>query len=210
MALPAGNMVDPGNTYDNVLAGQVTALTLSVTFDLYDPNFGSNDINLQDLYVVSGDFAGWTVADVLAEANNVLGGCGSSYTPAQLNQVVSSINENYVDGNQDNGFLTCTAPIVVERGEVSAMMSNNVTIKAFPNPFAVNSTIEFTMSHDDNVALEVFSVTGQKVAQLFSGNVEANKVYSVSLDGSGLADGMYIYRLVTTDGSYTGNIVRVK
>jgi hypothetical protein len=37
--LPPGNMVDPGFSYFNVLAGQLVAAVLSVTFDLYDAHF---------------------------------------------------------------------------------------------------------------------------------------------------------------------------
>src|SRR5690606_19878748 len=105
--LPTGNLVDPGQTYSNVLAGQVVALTLNVGFDYYDSNFGVSTLNLGDLTIASGTFMGWTVNQLLAEANNVLGGCPSAYTLSQINDAVSAVNENYVDGTIDLGFLEC-------------------------------------------------------------------------------------------------------
>ncbi len=82
-----------------VFAGQVLALSLSVGFDLYDPNFGASSVNLKDLVFVSGPFAGKTVGYLLAEANRVLGG-GSigAYSIGVLNNAVASVNENFVDG----------------------------------------------------------------------------------------------------------------
>ena len=111
--LPAGgtsgsldqNYKDPPETSAGVLAGQAVALTLSVGFDLYDPNFCTSSYNLKDLVIVTGTFKDWTVAEVLAEANRYLAGLGSSFTASQLNDVLDAINQNYVDGTHDNGFL---------------------------------------------------------------------------------------------------------
>jgi hypothetical protein len=55
--------------------------------------------------VTSGTFMGWTVAEVLAEAEKVLGGCESEYDASEMNEVVSAINEAFVDGTEDSGFL---------------------------------------------------------------------------------------------------------
>ena len=93
---------------DNVLVGQVLALTLNVTFDTNDFGFGSSATSLGEQIVVSGMFAGMSVYNVLTEAQNMLGGCGTSaYTASQINEVVSSINENYVNGDTNKGFLAC-------------------------------------------------------------------------------------------------------
>ena len=60
-ALNNGTLVDPGQTYRNVFAGQLVAATLNVGFDLYDANFGVSNINLGDLIIESGPLAGLTV-----------------------------------------------------------------------------------------------------------------------------------------------------
>jgi len=101
--------VDPGSEFTGggVLLGQVVALTLSVGFDVCDEDFSPSDIPLGDLVVcdTSSIFEGWTVGEVLNEANLVLGGCSQSYSPSDINDVVSSINENFVDGTIDRCFL---------------------------------------------------------------------------------------------------------
>lgn len=98
---------DPGNDLKNVLAGQLTALSLSVGFDAYYPDFGPSSLNLADMIISSGDFDDMTVGEVLGIAHQVLGGCNTDYSPAQITEVLDKINNNYVDGHIDMGFLLC-------------------------------------------------------------------------------------------------------
>lgn len=102
----SSNLVDPGNT-GSVLTGQIVALTLSVGFDQCDPNFGSSNTLLGDLIIATGTFQGWTVNQLLAEANIVYGGCPSNYSASQINAALSSINQNFVDGTMAGNFLEC-------------------------------------------------------------------------------------------------------
>jgi hypothetical protein len=99
--------VNPTNKNITVLAGQVVALKLNVVFDEYDPNFGAASDLLKNRVIVSGPFQGWTVAQLLAEAEKKLGGCASPYSFSQLNNALDAINNNYANGNTDLGYLTC-------------------------------------------------------------------------------------------------------
>lgn len=76
------------------------ALTLSVGFDLYDEDFGASELNLKDLVFAGGTFEGWSVEDVLAEANFVLGGGRFSFSASELSDAAASVNENFVDGTK--------------------------------------------------------------------------------------------------------------
>jgi len=114
--LPAGgepgvleaNAVNPAdNSIKNVLIGQVTALALSVAFDKHDANFGEGDNLLGDMYINEGPFQGMTVNQFLVIANDVLGGCNTTYTAKDVNDVADKINNNYVDGKRNNGYLVC-------------------------------------------------------------------------------------------------------
>ena len=92
---------------NNTLLSQLITTTLSVTFDQYDPTFSSSNILLIDLVLGSGPLAGLTVGQVLTEANNAVGGCGSTYSLTDLNQALTSINESFVDGTISTGVLEC-------------------------------------------------------------------------------------------------------
>ena len=98
--------VDPASL-KNVLVGQIVALKLSVSFDAWDANFGSSTVPLGNMIIGSGTFKGTTVSEFLAIAEQVLGGCSSQYTPTQVVETATSINENFDDGTTNKGFLTC-------------------------------------------------------------------------------------------------------
>ena len=65
----------------------------------------------------------------------------------------------------------------------------------YPNPFNPATTIRFELAVSaQNTRLEVYDVLGRRVAVLVDGMLPLG-AYSVSFDGSGLASGMYLYRL---------------
>ncbi|MCU0468229.1 MAG: hypothetical protein MUF58_06470, partial [Arcicella sp.] len=109
--LPAGTLTNPAETYSNVLAGQVVALTLNVGFDNYDAAFGSSSINLKNLFIVTGTFSGKTVQFLLDEANKALGGCSTTYSLSDINNAVTAVNENYVNGTSTGDFLGCCSNV---------------------------------------------------------------------------------------------------
>lgn len=97
--------VDPKQKNLTVLAGQVLTLRLNVDFSAA----GILQTGLGSLTVVSGPLAGMTVNQVLALGNAVLGG-NTAALPAgasisTLNDVITSINENFDEGRRNNGFL---------------------------------------------------------------------------------------------------------
>ena len=70
----------------------------------------------------------------------------------------------------------------------------------YPNPFNPTTTIDFALETANIVQLKVFDVSGREVATLINGYRDAGS-HSVSFDASGLASGVYVYRL--TSGSQT-------
>ena len=100
--------IDPTNKQlKNTLASHLVALTLSIHIDHYWEDFGEAEFLLCDLQLCSGEFAGVKVQPILQQANSVLGGCPSVLTVEEAIDLVSQINENFVDGETDNGFLCC-------------------------------------------------------------------------------------------------------
>jgi hypothetical protein len=102
-ALDSGNLINPGQSYSNVLAAQLIGVTLAAGFDAYDPNFSSNSISFSDLTISQGVFAGISVSQFLTIANQVIGGCTSDYSFSDLNATATAINENYDNGTTNNG-----------------------------------------------------------------------------------------------------------
>ena len=100
--------VDPGKKdLKNTLASHIVALKLSSEMDHYLPDFGGAEYLLCDLILCEGKFAGKKVQQLLNQANKTLGGCPSNFTLEEAIDIISSINENFVDGEIDNGVLCC-------------------------------------------------------------------------------------------------------
>ncbi len=80
---------------------------------------------------------------------------------------------------------------------IGAPTNKSVTahIKAYPNPTATQTYIEFGMEETGMAVLEVYNMSGQKVATLFNGLVQANDKYKAIFDAAALPDGIYFCRL---------------
>ena len=77
--------------------------------------------------------------------------------------------------------------------------------QAYPNPFNPITTIKYDLTQSAHVLLQVFTVLGQQVVTLQEGN-QLPGTHSSVFDGTGLASGVYLYRLTarTQDGrTYT-------
>jgi hypothetical protein len=67
----------------------------------------------------------------------------------------------------------------------------------YPNPFNPATTIEFSVARSGRATVTVYNGLGQIVGTLFDGPAEPGQVYQSKFDGTHLASGMYIYRLVS-------------
>ncbi len=67
----------------------------------------------------------------------------------------------------------------------------------YPNPFNPTTTIEFTIAKTGWITLKVYNVLGEEVAELVAENLSAGS-YKYNWNASGLASGVYFYRLETT------------
>ena len=79
----------------------------------------------------------------------------------------------------------------------------------FPNPFNPSTFIRFNVPERRHVRLTVFNQLGQEVRDLVN-EVREIGLYDVSFNGSGLASGVYYYRLIAGDFVQTRKLVLVK
>ena len=211
------NWTNPAaGSLNNTLAGQVVAAALNIGFDSWDPNFSSNSIQLKNLYFNSGTFAGWTVQQVFDEANKKLSGCSSSYTYSQLTNALNVFNKNYDNGTRDLGKLSCTytcAKIENSSNDLTQLYSTTNTdlnMAVYPNPFIEQTTFELVASEDVDAVLELYSVTGALISEIYRGEMKAGEKYNFEYNAHNLASGIYFAKLTTSDGSVVRNIVKIQ
>jgi photosystem II stability/assembly factor-like uncharacterized protein len=99
-----------------------------------------------------------------------------------------------------SGFLSTTATL-------SAVGTDNVLPARFaldqnyPNPFNPSTSVRFTLPQAAKVGLVIYNMLGQRVAAPINGTMFEAGSHTVQFDASGLATGVYLYRL--TAGSFT-------
>ena len=72
-------------------------------------------------------------------------------------------------------------------------------LKAYPNPFAQQTTVNFTVPvSDQKVSLDVYNIYGLLISHLYNGKVEAGQDYRFAFDGTRLLPGVYMVRLTTS------------
>lgn len=217
-ALPTGTLVNPTkNQYSNTLAGQTAALKLNVRFDEFDANFSPATAPFAGLVITSGTFQGWTVTQILAEADKILGGQASAYTASQVNAQLNAINLNYDNGTVNQGVLACACSsssryadnssdnTVIETAGVSVAGAS--AFSSFPNPASTSASIFFAMTETGYVTVKVYNISGQQIASLFEGTANENEGHSVALNAEALSNGLYFVVLSSQKGSETHKIM---
>jgi hypothetical protein len=79
----------------------------------------------------------------------------------------------------------------------------------YPNPFNPSTQIKFALKEAGFVTLKVYDILGKEVATLIKGDY-ATGSYKVSFDASGLASGIYFYRLETGSFVQTNKMMLLK
>ena len=104
---------------------------------------------------------------------------------------------------------------IVEIGEfeVSTQPSSEILdyrlLQNYPNPFNPDTSIPFTLNRLTHVQLEVYNSVGQKIEQLVDWLMQPGH-HSVAFDASGLATGVYFYKLTTPSFTQTKKMLLVK
>jgi len=118
-----------------------------------------------------------------------------------------------VDSDQD---------IVIEDIKVansSGLISSTVVdqfalMNSYPNPFNPETTISFELFSDSSIDLAIYNMVGQRVSTLMNG-LKENGSYNVQWNGTDsngteLASGIYMVKLVTDQGVVTNKITLLK
>lgn len=79
----------------------------------------------------------------------------------------------------------------------------------YPNPFNPSTVIRFGLPVQDDVRLEIYSLTGQLVALLVNENRNAGW-HQVNFDASALASGIYFYRIQTSQQVISKKLTLIK
>ena len=189
---------------------------------IYGPVLGP----IQDFY-----FGSYWIGDRDRELNIPGGAPAGTYTLNVYIGEYDPINptidaEDHLEFIKSGVDYHCKGSWFVEYGELfeqeyksSTILPDELKFDVYPNPFNPTTTISFTLLQACWVKLEVFDITGRRVIMSGSGATPTTALldgwrdtghHEVTFDGSGLASGIYIYRLQAGDFIASGKMVLMK
>lgn len=81
----------------------------------------------------------------------------------------------------------------------------------YPNPFNPSTTIGFTLAESVNdLSITVYDLVGRKVATLLEKNAYSAGYHSINFEASGLASGMYLYRIESSKFTSSKKMMLIK
>ena len=87
--------------------------------------------------------------------------------------------------------------------EAEIELPNEYTISQnYPNPFNPTTRIDYQLPFDSKVTMELYGITGEKVATLINTDLSAG-YYTADINASdlNLVSGVYIYRMIASGGN---------
>lgn len=106
--------------------------------------------------------------------------------------------EPLLDDNSRNYFYSGTLyyqEVSTSNEEVTDVVNSFELNQNFPNPFNPSTTISFALPNAADVKLEVYNMIGQRVATLINNQTYNAGSHNIAFDASGLASGVYFYRI---------------
>ena len=88
-----------------------------------------------------------------------------------------------------------------ERRGRGKSIENAQFIKAYPNPFSTETTVEFSSSVTEKVNIEVYSLDGKLITELYNGLMEADQMHQVQFSAKDKPAGVYIVQFSTESGN---------
>jgi hypothetical protein len=211
--LPTGTLTNPGTSYNNNLAAELVALKLSMRFDELHPTFSPSTALLKDMVITTGTFAGWTVQQLVAQADAEIGGCSSTYGLNAINAALLNINYNYYQGSPGNGFLTCptaASMIAVDEPLEEALMLDQgqaIELLLYPNPSVGPFTVRVSgLQADEAFLVRLLTIDGRELVQLGGGSEAPEEGVEYRRDEA-LAPGMYLVQVQQGDRSEVQRLI---
>jgi hypothetical protein len=98
------------------------------------------------------------------------------------------------------GIIPLATPNIMFKQEEGVILPSDYSLSQnYPNPFNPITEISFSLPGACDVTLEIFNISGQKVATLINSRMEAGN-HTIQWDsrengGASVASGIYLYRL---------------
>lgn len=178
---------------DDEYLGQLDNGGERVTFqNAADKIFFSFRYNDKDPWPEEADGAGYSLVSV---RRNPIG------NPDNFEYWTLSSSSSGSPGNDD--------PISEINDDIDFISSDYYLFNNYPNPFNPSTNIRFALPEKTKVNLEIYNVIGQKVVEVFSGELNSG-VHEIEFTNVNLSSGIYFYKLKTNKFSEVKKMILLK
>ena len=122
-------------------------------------------------------------------------------------------NQNYDPGTDGETYLqNITVSVMVTTDPLAVAENTDLGVKLFqnkPNPFNGNTVVQYELTNNSSVTMEVYDIAGKKLMTFDEGKQSAGK-HDINVDGSSLKPGVYFYTLIVNGSRLTNKMTVVK
>jgi len=166
----------------------------------------------------------WTIGESIAGGNNAV--VRFEYTganePSDWNTVANRIigrnptgvwisgdNSAIGEGFASAGFTELSGTFAVYSDFPNAIQTNGFAqdLRVFPNPFANELFIDYTADKSELLTIQLLDLNGRLVSSTASSTVSGKNVLTVNSFDQ-LSSGMYLLKLIGSEGVYTSRVVK--
>ena len=182
-----------------------------------------------ELYMSFSDDAGvtWSNAENLTNSpspNCMAGECDSDHW-SSLAEVVDEYLHIFYMNDKDAGaavqmegvetanpmlYLRYPNPLFTSIEENQPATPTMIALhRNYPNPFNSTTTIEYNLMGVSDVRIDIYNLMGQRLETLIDSEQSAGK-HSITWNASGMASGIYFYKLIAGDKVFTKRMTLLK
>lgn len=138
-------------------------------------------------------------------------GSGIVYNPVSRTVFSTGHSSRHVPGETKSAKYANYDVVLIKYIEESSFQDNqsNLTISElsnYPNPFNPVTNIQFSISKEDFIKLNVYDISGRLIKNLIDGYKTAGN-HIITFDGSNLSSGVYFYTLQTSSNKITNRFI---
>jgi len=191
--------------WDDLLIGQPVVVRIYSKYYMWYSALHSGDTTMSGLAVSLDGINGWTKEPtnplLMPSPGSWDAGRTSIYSVLlrEAGDTLDLWSDGIASGRSYSIGHATSAVVVGVTDRLQEFPQHLMLAQNYPNPFNPTTEIAYQISGVSDVKLAVYDILGREVAVLVNEN-KAPGMYTVQFNGSGLASGVYLYRL--TAGSF--------
>jgi len=137
----------------------------------------------------NGDFGNWETVSFVPGKGNSGVPVNYNYSDINLNTGKYGYRLKQIDNNGNFEYFYLSSAVSVGIPDKFNLGQN------YPNPFNPSTSIDFNLPNDETVLLTIYDVTGKEIQKLLNNVFYKAGYHTVKFNASGIASGIYFYRI---------------